>query len=407
MNDKQENKPGAARPRVIGQDMHPDVFTAAALCPTGHDASQARVHWVHDRQKTEELEQWAGRHLRKTDVVVLEASGNSFEVAHRLHQCGHTALVLESEQASAIKDKFCNDDRFSAVKLARAWLTGLAKQVWQPDATVREHREVFIAHRNAVKDATRTRNRIRSYLNEHCIRLKAGTALTDEKTLKMLLAKKAWSDLQGQLLEGLFTQLWQAEQRRERLERIMVQELAARPVWAQLWRLMGIRHRVAFGLMAILGDIHRFATAKKLVGYLGLCPRRDQSGINAKGHEKGLGHCGRADLRSLLLQSAQNALTQRSSPLHKWGWKLTVRKHRNLAAAAVARKLTVSIWYLLMAYYTELNEPTQHLTDKLLKLATLLGKDLLRKSGFASRDAFVQQQLVNLQNLPKNLPLPS
>ena len=41
---------------------------------------------------------------------------------------------------------------------------------------------------------------------------------------------------------------------------------------------MGIRHRVAFARMAMVSDIHRFPTAKKLVGYLGLAPRKDQSG---------------------------------------------------------------------------------------------------------------------------------
>ena len=46
----------------------------------------------------------------------------------------------------------------------------------------------------------------------------------------------------------------------------MVRELAADPAWARLWRLMGVRHRVAFGLMAMIGQIGRFATAKKLVG---------------------------------------------------------------------------------------------------------------------------------------------
>jgi hypothetical protein len=39
------------------------------------------------------------------------------------------------------------------VKLAKVYRSGLAKEVWQPDAKTREYREVFFAHRNAVKDA--------------------------------------------------------------------------------------------------------------------------------------------------------------------------------------------------------------------------------------------------------------
>ena len=376
--------------------MHPDVFCAAALLPRGHDLGKAQIEWVRERQALEKLESWAARHLREGDIVVLEASGNSFEVARRLRQAGHTTLVLESAQSSALRHHYCDDDRYCAVKLARSYLSGLAKEVWQPGAATREHREVFFAHRNAVKDATRARNRIRSYLNEHCIRLKKGTALTDEKTPARVLALREWSALQQVLLAGLFGQLRHAEERRRELEKLMVRELIARPEWAQLWRLMGVRHRVAFGLMALIGEIRRFATAKKLAAYIGLSPRKTQSGNNASGYEKGIGGCGRKDLRALLVQSAHNALVQRGSPLHKWGWKLAVRKHRNVAVAAVARKLAVSIWHLLMGHGVEMEEVPRHLVTKLLKIGTLLGKEALKQAGFERRAAFVRHLLESI-----------
>jgi len=166
--------------RIIGLDMHPDVFCAAAL--VGDEAINARLLWLHDRMKTQELEGWAKKHLQAGDILVLEASGNSFDVAGRLHACGHRAIVLESTQASKIKHNFCNDDRQSAVKLARVYLSGLAKEVWQPDARTRERRDIFFAHRNAVKDSTSARNRLRGFLNEHGVRLPAGTPLTREST---------------------------------------------------------------------------------------------------------------------------------------------------------------------------------------------------------------------------------
>ncbi len=57
-------------------------------------------------------------------------------------------MVLESAQAGKIRDIFCNDDRHSAVKLAKVYRSGLAKEVRQPDTKTREYREVFFAHRN-------------------------------------------------------------------------------------------------------------------------------------------------------------------------------------------------------------------------------------------------------------------
>lgn len=383
--------------RIIGLDMHPDVFAAAALSV---DAKKQHADWVQDRLLTAELEQWAKKRLRKEDVIVLEASGNSFEVAARLHAIGHTAVVLESTQAGKIRDNFCNDDRHSAVKLAKVYRSGLAKEVWQPDARTREYREVFFAHRNAVKDATRCRNRIRSFLNEHCVRLKPGVRLTEASGEATAKAAKAWTALQAELLADAFAQLRQVETRRKKLERLMVSELIANPRWASLWRLMGIRHRVAFALMAMVGDVHRFATAKKLVGYLGLAPRKTQSGNNKDGHDGGVGKFGRGDVRGLLIQSAHNALIQRQSPWHKWGWKLLVKKHRNEAAAAVARKITVSVWHLLMGHFTPLLEVTDHLKTKLLRLATVLGKEAIKSLGFDDRDGFVDAQIKSIQLSP-------
>lgn len=382
--------------RIIGLDMHPDVFAAAAL--QGRHAD-ARVLWVQDRESTAGLEAWANEQLKEGDVIVLEASGNSFEVAARLHALGHSALVLESAQAGKIRDNFCNDDRHSAAKLARVYASGLAKEVWQPDAKTRERREVFFAHRNSVRDATRARNRIHGFLNEHCVRLKTGTPLTQACGEAAALAAKIWTPLQHELLSQAFAQLREAEQRRKKLERLMVRELAADPKWARLWRLIGVRHRVAFALMAMIGQIGRFATAKKLVGYFGLAPRKEQSGNDEKGKEKGLGGFGRGDVRSLLLQSAHNALEHRGSPLHCWGWRLLMKnKHRHEVAVAVARKLAVSVWHLLKGHFDVLGEPAEHLRVKLLKLATVLGKDQLRELGHATREAFVTDQIKKIQN---------
>jgi len=382
--------------RIVGLDAHPDLFSAAALEGTDTAAS---IAWVYDRQPLRGLEPWAKKHLREGDIVVLEASGNSFEIAGRLHALGCIALVLESAQAGKIRDNFCNDDKHSAIKLARVYASGLAKEVWQPSALVREHRMILYAYRNATKDATRLSNRIRSWLSDYCVRLPKGTRLSEPSGQATALAQRDWSALQSTLLEQMFTQLWAAQAQKKQLEKIMVAELVARPGWAQLWRLMGVRHRVAFALMALIGEVHRFPTAKKLVGYLGLSPRKEQSGNDTKGRERGVGHAGRGDARAMLIQSAQNALNQRGSPLHKWGWKLALRKHRNQAVTAVARKLLVAIWHLLMGHATALLEANSHLHDKLAKLATILGKSWLRENNYPNREAFILAQIHSLQNL--------
>ena len=108
---------------------------------------------------------------------------------------------------------------------------------------------------------------------------------------------------------------------------------------------------------------------------------------------------GRGDLRALLTQSAQHALNQRSSPLHTWGWKLCLRKsHKNVAIAAIARKLTVSIWYMLRGLFTPLKQVDASLRVKLARIATTIGVEKIRQPGYKSKVAFLEEKQLWLWN---------
>ena len=384
-----EQKESAALGRIIGLDLHPDVFSAAAL--SGRDAATAKPVQQWDRLATAQLETWA-KSLLPGDLVVLEASGNSFESCERLKRCGVATIVLESQRAGQIRKTYCANDRSDAVKLARIYLSGLAHPVWQPDAATRERREVLHAYRKAVTTATRTRNRLKSFLSDHGIRLKPGVRLVQASGQKSVRECRAWSALQRVLIEQMLEELQLADARRGQLSAVMAQEVAADPKLLPLVRLLGVRHIIAFAIAAVVGDIARFANPKKLVAYLGLAPTVDQSGNGPRG-QQGLVTFGRGDLRALLTQSAQNALNQRSSPLHTWGWKLCLRKaHKNVAIAAIARKLTVSIWYMLRGLFTPLQQIDASLRVKLAKIATAIGVKTIRHLGYKSKVAFIEKK---------------
>lgn len=384
-----EPKESAALGRIIGLDLHPDVFSAAAM--SGRDAATAQPVQQWDRLATAQLEVWA-KTLVAGDLVVLEASGNSFESCARLQRCGVSSVVLESQRAGQIRKTYCANDRSDAVKLARIYLSGLAHPVWQPDAATRERREVLHAYRKAVTTMIRTRNRLKSFLSDHGIRLKPGVRLVQASGQKTVRGCREWTALQRVLVEQMLEELQLADARRGQLSAVMAQEVAADPKLLRLVRLLGIRHIIAFAIAAVVGDIARFANPKKLVAYLGLAPTVDQSGNGPRG-QQGLVTFGRGDLRALLTQSAQNALNQRSSPLHTWGWKLCRRKsHKNVAIAAIARKLTVSIWYMLRGLFTPLTQIDASLRLKLAKIATVIGVKMIRHLGYKSKAAFIEEK---------------
>ena len=375
--------------RVIGMDLHPDIFSAAALA--GRDAATAKVEQHWDQRPIAELEKW-GRTLRAGDLVVFEASGNSFAAVDRLRTVGVEAVVLESQRAGQIRTTYCANDRLDAVKLGRIYLSGLAKLVWHPDARTRERREVLHCHRQAVTTATRARNRLKSFLSDHHVRLKMGIRLTEPSGAAKVQASASWTALQKLLLEEMLGELQLAEARRRRLVTVMAKEVAADPSLLRLMRLLGVRYIIAFAIAAVVGDITRFANPKKLVAYLGLAPSVADSGLSIRGRG-GLVPFGRGDLRALLIQSAHNSLRQRNSPLHIWGWKLCLRKsNKNVAVAAVARKLTVSIWYLMRGLLAPLKELDTSLQVKLGRLATSIGVKAIRELGYESKTAFIKEK---------------
>ncbi|MFL6597469.1 MAG: hypothetical protein ACJ8KF_05835, partial [Chthoniobacterales bacterium] len=58
---------------------------------------------------------------------------------------------------------------------------------------------------------------------------------------------------------------------------------------------------------------------------------------------------GRGALRALLIQSGKKLL-EVNNPLQKWGLAVASRRGRNKAAVAVARKLCVALWHVLMGH---------------------------------------------------------
>jgi transposase len=319
-----------------------------------------------------QLQSWAKKHTTPQDLFVLEASGNSFQVVRTLAAIERKALVLESCQMGKLKEAHANNDKISAVRIGKAYLAGTAKTVWVPDVKTQERRDWFHAHRKAVKRTTQMRNRLLSYLSDQGVRLARGTPLTRGTAAQAQLRKlKDWSPRQWQVIEGLLMELRHADEQRDHWRSLIAQEVLADPQLLSLVRLCGVREMVAFALGALIGDIHRFAEPRKLVKYIGLNPAFDDSGEGK--WSGGIAGHGRKDLRGLLIESAQ-AILRSSHPLAKWGKKLLARKGSvNLAAGAVARKLAVAIWYLLMGRWTPLEEIDDRLAVKVGKIITGVG----------------------------------
>jgi len=103
----------------------------------------------------------------------------------------------------------------------------------------------------------------------------------------------------------------------------------------------GVGYLTAVGFVGAIGDPDTFRSGRTAAAWIGLTPRRYQSGtINRQGR---ISRQGDKLLRTCLYEAAAHILTRSSkdSALRRWGLKLRDRIGFKRANVAVARKLAV------------------------------------------------------------------
>jgi transposase len=380
-----------ARSRVIGMDLHPSCFSASAFY--GTNVQNAKKGWTHDKVELSRLCSWAKHHLEPGDIVVMESGSNSFECCTRLIQLGFRAVVLESFSVGKIGESHLKNDIVDSEKIAKVYLSGLAKEVWQPDELCKERREILAMYQRATRDCTRTQNRLTGWSTQHGLQRPKGMTWKSDKAHGWMLRQRAWTLSQQILIDSMFDDLRHAHGKKKRLEAHMAEELMKSPTWMKVLQICGIRHITAFALAAIIGDISRFKNAKNLVSYFGLNPKVNESGISRKSGR--LAHNGRKDARHFLVQGAVAVL--RLDPgknrWARWGQRLAYRRGKHVATIAVARKMLTAVWYLLRGFKPEVTEATSHITIKLGKIAGAIGAQRLPKLGYEKRCDFIEEKV--------------
>jgi len=115
--------------------------------------------------------------------------------------------------------------------------------------------------------------------------------------------------------------------------------------------------------LGAIGDITRFESAGKLVGYAGLGAGVHDSGKEHR--EKKITKSGRKELRWALVEAAWRAV--RMSPYWKDQFENFKRRMRpNQAIVAIARKLLVAAWHVLAKETTDCRASEEDLAYKML-----------------------------------------
>jgi transposase len=254
-------------------------------------------------------------------------------------------VVLAHPRAlRAIATARAKTDALDARTLARLSAAGFLPAVWAADERTRALRRQVARRRQLVAQRTRAKNQIHAILIRNLVE-RAPLAKPFGPAGRRWLAEVALPADERRTLEGLERELDFVAEELRVLERDIAAATAQRADVRHLMSIPGVNAITAATLVAAIGDVRRFASARQLVSYLGLDPRVRQSGSEPARH----GHISKQGARSArhVLVEAGWSAARVPGPLRAFAARVAARRGPQVATVAVARKLAYIAWHLL------------------------------------------------------------
>jgi transposase len=286
------------------------------------------------------------RQLGDADVLAVIESMNGARFVHdRLELAGWDVRIADAVKAKGLAPLACKTDKLDAWVLAELARRELVPEIWLPDPAVRAERERARFRLHLVKHRSALKNRVHSILIAHGIPNPTSDlfGLAGRRLLERLRLPEPWSSTTQASL-ALIDVLGAQIDACERELRTLGAEHRYVPL---LLTCPGIAWILAYTIASEIGDIARFASPRKLVGYSGLCPRVEQSGEQDR--RGPLVKNGPNYLRWALVEAAHSATRHPAySPvLERKRAQLGTRRGTKIAAIEVGRKLAEAIWHML------------------------------------------------------------
>jgi transposase len=286
------------------------------------------------------------RRLGDADVLAVIESMNGARFVHdQLERRGWDVRIADARKAKGLAPLACKTDKIDAWVLAELARLDLVPEIWLPDPQVSAERERARFRLHLVKHRSALKNRVHSILIAHGVPNPTSDlfGVAGRRLLARLRLPEPWAATTAASL-ALIDEL---DERIGACEREL-QALGAEHRYIPLLiTCPGIAWILAFTIASEIGDVDRFATPTKLVGYSGLTPKVEQSGESDR--RGPLRKNGPNYLRWALVEAAHTASQH---PLYRPILERNRARHgqkrgTKIAALTIARKLAEAIWHML------------------------------------------------------------
>ena len=286
---------------------------------------------------------WIESRVGAVDRIVHESGPLSIWLTRELVRCGAPVVCIDARAAhKALSARMNKSDRADAEALAQLARTGWYREVYIKSEASDRLRLLLGTRERMIRIRKDIEGHVRGVLETYGIRLAPVTPARNRAGFRDQVQTVVEGDPVLEVVAASFivaheVACAEATAIEEELMILARDSALAR----RLMTVPGVGPIVALNFIAVIDDAGRFARASDVGAYLGLTPRRYQSGeIDYSGR---ISKRGNGAMRTLLFEAANVLITRvrRFSPLKAWAVRLAARKGFKKAAVAAARKIAV------------------------------------------------------------------
>lgn len=321
----------------VGLDMHKRFSEVAVLNDRGEVENRQTLHHDNRAEMVEYFRPLAGK-----AVVTVEAVRNWYWLYELLEELGVDMRLVHPRKVRLIAESKNKTDKIDALILAQLERTEFLPEAYIPPRPVRDMRELLRYRLTLVRLRTGLKNRVHALLDKLNIQ-QSFTDLFGTQGRAFLAAVPLRSVYRLEL-DNYLELIDEAGSRIVAVGRDIKEQLVADPQAELLTTIPGVGILTAYLLLAEIGDIGRFPSAKKLCAYGGIVPMVKQSAEHCW-----QGRITREGSRYIRWAMVEAACKAPSHDYHLGQFYRSVAQRRGplKARVAVARKLLASAWYVL------------------------------------------------------------
>lgn len=286
------------------------------------------------------------RHAKKMVRIVLESGQLSTWLTRELRALDLPVVCIDARQAHrALSGRLNKSDPADAEGLAQLARTGWFREVHIKSLTSDRLRALLSARDRLIRIRKELEGQVRGTLKTFGIKLGSFGHGREREGFRHQVRTVSGDDPALKAALAALLAAHQAVCREfELLEVLLRRATRTHELIGRMMTVPGIGPITAAAFVAVIDSPDRFRNAASVAAYVGLTPRRYQSGeVDYSGR---ISKCGDSMLRAYLYEAAYVVLARvsRFSSLKSWGVRLAARKGSRKAAVAVARKLAMILF---------------------------------------------------------------